>query len=100
MHLFVLYLHWLLSYSNICELSLNKSCKTYHTTLLPPSGRNWKLIVQNEGKSAAIFCRKMAALVPDMFCNCYLVKNHKVAYNSATTKAREKISTYLKSLEF
>jgi hypothetical protein len=40
-----------------------------------------------------------ARLVPDMFCNFYLVKNHKIANNSATTEAREKISTYLESLE-
>jgi hypothetical protein len=35
-----------------------------------------------------------------MFCNFYLVKNHKLAYNSATTEAREKIRTDLESLEF
>jgi hypothetical protein len=27
---------------------------------------------------------------PDIFCNLYLVKNHKIAKNSTTTKAREK----------
>ncbi len=42
----------------------------------------------------------MAALVTAMPCNFYLVKNHKIADNSATTEAREKISTYLESLEF
>jgi hypothetical protein len=42
----------------------------------------------------------MAARVPDMFCNFYLVKTHKIAKKSTTTKAREKISTNLKSLEF
>jgi len=42
----------------------------------------------------------VAALVPDMFCNFYLAKNHKIANNSATTEAREKISTDLESLEF
>ncbi len=41
----------------------------------------------------------MAALVPDMFCNFYFVKNHKIARNSATTDVREKISKYLESLE-
>jgi hypothetical protein len=51
-------------------------------------------------KSAASFCHQVAALVPHMFCNYYLVKTHKIANNSATTEAREKISTYLKSLEF
>jgi hypothetical protein len=54
----------------------------------------------NEGKSAASFCRQVAAWVPDMFCNFNLVKNHKIAKNSTTAKATEKISTDLKSLEF
>jgi hypothetical protein len=53
----------------------------------------------NEGKSAASFCRQVAALVPDMFCNFYILKNHKIAGNSATTEAREKISTYLEFLQ-
>jgi hypothetical protein len=39
-------------------------------------------------------------LIPDMFVNFYLVKNHQIANNSAAFEAREKISTYLKSLEF
>jgi hypothetical protein len=38
--------------------------------------------------------------IPDMLCHFYLVKNHKIANNSTTTKTREKISTDLKSLEF
>jgi hypothetical protein len=42
----------------------------------------------------------VAAWVTDMFCNVYLVKNHKIANSSTTTKATEKISTDLKSLEF
>jgi hypothetical protein len=52
------------------------------------------------GKSAVTFCPQVAAWVPDMFCNFYLGKNHKIAKNSTTTKAKEKISTHLKSLEF
>jgi hypothetical protein len=36
---------------------------------------------------------------PDMFCNFYLVKNHKIGINATTTKAREKISTDLESVE-
>ena len=52
------------------------------------------------GESAASFCCQVAALVPDMVCNFYLVKNHKIANNSTTIEAREKISTYLESLEF
>jgi hypothetical protein len=55
----------------------------------------------NEGKSAASFCCQVAAAwFPDMFCNFYLLKNHKIAKNSTTTRAREKMSTDLESLEF
>jgi hypothetical protein len=50
--------------------------------------------------SAASFCHQMAALVPDMFCNFYFVKNPKIVNNSVSTEAREKITTYLDSLEF
>jgi hypothetical protein len=32
----------------------------------------------------------VAAFFPEMFCKFYLVKNHKIANNSATTDAREK----------
>jgi hypothetical protein len=39
----------------------------------------------NQNKSAARFCHQVAAWVPDMFCNFYLVKSHKIANNSATT---------------
>ncbi len=44
----------------------------------------------NEGESAVSFCWQVAALFPDMFCNFYLVKSHKIAKNSTATKAREK----------
>jgi hypothetical protein len=40
----------------------------------------------NEGVSAASFCRKVAALFPDMFYGIYSVKNHTIAKNT-TTKA-------------
>jgi hypothetical protein len=33
----------------------------------------------------------VAALVPAMFCNFYLVKNHKNADSSETTETKEKI---------
>ncbi len=39
-------------------------------------------------------------MVPDMFCNFYVVKNHKIVNNSATTETREKVITYLESLQF
>jgi hypothetical protein len=47
-----------------------------------------------------MFNKPATALVPDLFCNFYLVKIYKIANHSATTEAREKISTYLESLEF
>ncbi len=49
----------------------------------------------NEGKSAACFCRQMAAWFPDIYCNFYSVKHYKIAKNSTTTEAREKINTDL-----
>ena len=54
----------------------------------------------NEGKSVASFCCQVAAWFPVMFCNFYLVKNHKIPKNSRTTKAGEKISKDLESLEY
>jgi hypothetical protein len=45
----------------------------------------------NEGESVASFCCQVAAFFPDMFCGFYFLKNHKIAKNSTTTKAREKI---------
>jgi hypothetical protein len=42
----------------------------------------------------------VSAWFPDMFCNFYLMKNREIAKNSTATTAREKISTYLESLEF
>jgi hypothetical protein len=56
--------------------------------------------MSNDGKSAASFCHQVASCFPDMFCNFYLVKNHQIAKNATTTKAREQISTDLESLEF
>ncbi len=44
----------------------------------------------NKAKSAAKYCHQLAAWVPDMFWNFYLLKSHSIANNSATTEAREK----------
>jgi hypothetical protein len=44
----------------------------------------------NEGKSAASFCHQLAAWFPDMLCNFYLLKNHKIANNSTTNNANKK----------
>jgi hypothetical protein len=57
------------------------------------------IFATNQDKSAARFSNQIAACVPDMFRNFYLVKNHKIVNNSATTEAREKISKGLESLE-
>ncbi len=54
----------------------------------------------NEGKSLASFCHRVAAWFPDVIYNFYLVKNHKIAKNSTSPQARQKISTHLDSLEF
>jgi hypothetical protein len=32
----------------------------------------------------------VAALFPEIFCDFYLAKNHKIADNSTTTKARKR----------
>ncbi len=58
------------------------------------------MINDNEGKSAASLCRQVAPRFPDMFCNFYLAKNHKIANNSTTTKAGEKMSTDLEFKKF
>jgi hypothetical protein len=54
----------------------------------------------NECKSAASCCYQLAALFQDMLCNFYLAKAHKIAKDSTTTEAREKLSTVFESLEF
>jgi hypothetical protein len=46
--------------------------------------------LNNEGKSAASFCRQLVAWFPDMFCNFNLLKNHKIDKYSTNTKAKEK----------
>jgi hypothetical protein len=51
------------------------------------------------GLSAASFCPQVATWFPRMFCNFYLLKNHKIAKNLTTTKGREKISTDEESFE-
>jgi hypothetical protein len=54
----------------------------------------------NEGKSAASFCCQVAAWFSDMFCNFYIVENHKIVNNATATKAGEKISADLGSVDF
>jgi hypothetical protein len=47
-----------------------------------------------EGISAASFCCLVAALVPDMRCNLYLVKYHKIANNSEPLKLEKKYKRF------
>jgi hypothetical protein len=55
----------------------------------------------NKDKSAASFCRQVAAWIPDMFCNFYLVKNQKIVTNDSTMpEAIEEISADLESFKF
>jgi len=42
-----------------------------------------------QDKSPARICHQVAALVPDMFCDCCLVKKPKIANNAATAEARK-----------
>ncbi len=44
LRLFFLQLQWLLSFQQFCDGSLNKSCKTYLGTMLPPGGRFCQVI--------------------------------------------------------
>ncbi len=52
-------------------------------------------------KSAASLYRKVAAWVLDIFCNFYLVKNHKIANDSTTAQARGNVHRFriLRNLE-
>ncbi len=43
----------------------------------------------NQDKSAAKFCRQLAARVQVMFWNFYLLKSHKIANNASTTESRK-----------
>jgi len=52
----------------------------------------------NLDKPVPIFCRQVAAWAPDIFCNFYILKNHKIVNDSTTAEAH--LCTYLDSLEF
>jgi hypothetical protein len=69
-------------------------------SLLAFSEKNSFFLKYYLDKLAARFCQQVADWVSDMFCDFYYVKNHKIANCSGNTEAREKISTYLESLEF
>jgi hypothetical protein len=46
------------------------------------------MVENSQDKSAASFCCQLAAWFSDMFGSFYLLKNRKIANNSATTEAR------------
>jgi hypothetical protein len=58
------------------SLFLEKCLITRGPTLFNTQGL---FFATNEWKSAASFCRQVAALVPAVFCNFYFVKNPKIA---------------------
>jgi hypothetical protein len=68
--------------------------------LAPGCNSSYQRLIQMRGKSAATFCCQVAAWVLDMFCYFYLMKDHKIAKNLTTTRARENMSTGLESSEF
>jgi hypothetical protein len=75
--------------------------QAYNNSILKLSALPTQLLpLSNYDKLAAIFCRKLAEWVSDIFFNIYLVKIYKIASNLKTTEAREEISTDLEPLEF
>jgi hypothetical protein len=46
--------------------------------------------VWNKDKSVASFSHQVAARIPDLFYNIYLMKNHNIANNSTTTEVKVK----------
>jgi hypothetical protein len=80
-------MRWLYSGSTMVEL-----CAVNHPEIMglnptPATDREEMQKMQ----SAANLCCQVAAWVPDMLFNSYLVKNHKFAYSSTNIKAKEKI---------
>jgi hypothetical protein len=47
-------------------------------------------MINNEGISAVSFCHQVAAWFPDMFCNFYLVKIHKLLKTQQPLKIEKK----------
>jgi hypothetical protein len=71
-------------------------------TYFADSGR-FRLIctaLKDLGENSCQFLLPGGSLVPSYVCNFYFEKTQTIAKNFTTTKAREKISTDLESLEF
>jgi hypothetical protein len=77
----------------------SKSADDIATTILNKKLTFERFIsISNQDKSAARFWWQVAAWVPNMFCNFYFAKSHKIDNNSVTTEAREIIGTDLEFL--
>jgi hypothetical protein len=68
------------------QLFLRKKCQKIRGKVLNYFSKFNKF---SYDKSAANPCHQGAALVIDMFCYFYLLKNHKIVNNSTTAKAGE-----------
>jgi hypothetical protein len=62
--------------------------------------RSIDVVATRRGNQLPVSACQVAALLTDMLCNFYLAKNHKIAENLTTTKARAKIRRYWESFEF
>jgi len=78
---------------------LEANISSLDQTLIKAVNEKHKTFSINQEKSAARFCRQVAAWVPDMFSNCYLARNHKTANNSTTAEAIEKNKDRFKILK-
>jgi hypothetical protein len=73
----------------ITNLSFNKHggpLGLSFTRFLRGNHKDFYQCIANVAKSAAIFICQVAAWVPDMICNFYLIKNFKIAKNSTTNE--------------
>ncbi len=92
------------THSRLLWKLVNYGCKKFYST---GPGEKMKAIASVKlvisfkwGEISWQFLPSGGSIGTDMFCNFYFVKIHKIANNSSTTEAKEKISTYLESLEF
>jgi hypothetical protein len=72
------------------RLCVNNSTTVPQMPQLKEGNEQNYFLIFNEGKSAASFCHQVAAWLPDMFCNFYKVKNHKIAKTQLSQKLEEK----------
>ncbi len=78
-----------------CMAQFLPNCQSIH--LQSGKCRTWR---NQWGEISWQFLPPGGSWFPDMAFNFYSMKNHKIAKNSTTARAREKMSTFLESLEF